>query len=181
MNYVDIIIIIPLLWGLYKGFSKGLIIEAATLIAFGLAVWGAVKFHDFLSLWMTDSLGWTSKYLPLISFAVIFIGVLLIVFGIAKLLERFVKAVSLGFVNKLGGAIFGMLKFGLLLSMLIFFLEAINKSVSFIPDETKKNSLLYGHIQKIAPTVIPGLNESALNRMIPSTDSMKVNVNVEVK
>ena len=80
MNYVDIILIIPLLWGLYKGFSKGLIIEAATLIAFGLAVWGAIKFHDFLSVWMKDSLGWASKYLPLISFAVIFIGVLLIVF-----------------------------------------------------------------------------------------------------
>jgi len=162
MNYVDIIIIIPLLWGLYKGFSKGLIFEAATLIAFGLAVWGAVKFHDFLSSWMSDSLGWTSKYLPLISFAVIFIGVILIVIGIAKLLEKFVKAVSLGFVNKLGGAIFGILKFGLILSMIIFFLEAANKSVSFIPDETKKNSLLYEQVQKIAPIAIPGLNESKL-------------------
>src|SRR6185503_1936293 len=131
MNYADIIIIIPLLWGLYKGFSKGLIIEAATLIAFGLATWGGVKFHNFLSVWMHDSLGWTSKYLPVISFAVIFIGVLLIVFGIAKLVQRFVKAVSLGFINKLAGAIFGMLKFGLILSMLIFFVEAINKSVSF--------------------------------------------------
>lgn len=179
MNYVDIIIIIPLLWGLYKGFSKGLIIEAATLIAFGLAVWGAIKFHDFLSMWMRDSLGWTSKYLPLISFAVIFIGVLLLVFGIAKLLERFVKAVSLGFVNKLCGAIFGMLKFGLLLSMIIFFLEAINKTVSFLPPETKNNSLLYPYVQKIAPLVIPGLNESPLNKMLPKTDSMKVKVEIK--
>jgi len=179
MNYVDIILIIPLLWGLYKGFSKGLIIEAATLIAFGLAVWGAIKFHDFLSGWMKDSLGWTSKYLPLISFAVIFIGVILAVIGIAKLLERFVKAASLGFVNKFGGAVFGMLKFGLLISMLIFFLEAINKTISFIPEETKKNSLLYEHIQKIAPLVIPGLNESKLNKMIPNADSL--NIKVEIK
>ena len=43
---------------------------------------------------------------------IVFIGVLLIIFGIAKLVERFVKAVSLGFLNKLGGAIFGLLKFG---------------------------------------------------------------------
>ena len=181
MNYVDIILIIPLLWGLYKGFSKGLIIEAATLIAFGLAVWGAVKFHDFLSGWMQNSMGWTSKYLPLMSFALIFIGVLLLVFGIAKLIEKFVKAISLGFLNKLGGAIFGMLKFGLLLSMLIFFIEAVNKSVSFIPAETKNSSLLYPYVQKIAPAVIPGLNDSQLNRMIPSADSMKVNVNVRVR
>jgi len=179
MNYLDIILIIPLLWGLYKGFSKGLIVEAALLIAFGLAVWGGIKFSDFLSGWMKGSLGWDSKYLPLISFAVIFIGVLLIVFGIAKLVERFAKAVSLGVLNKLGGAVFSMLKFGLLMSMIIFFIEAINKTVLFIPDETKKNSLLYEQVQKIAPTIIPGLRESKLGEMMPKIDS--VNAKVDIK
>ncbi|HEY4800736.1 MAG TPA: CvpA family protein [Bacteroidia bacterium] len=178
MNYVDIILAIPLLWGLYKGFSKGLIIEAATLVAFGLAACGAIKFHDFLSGWMQHSMGWNSKYLPLISFAVIFIGVLLIVFGIAKLLERVVKSASLGFVNKLGGAIFGMLKFGLILSLLIFFLEAVNKSFSFIPESTKNESLLYKPIGKIAPMVIPGLNDSKLNKIISVPDSVQVKVKV---
>ena len=171
MNYVDIILIVPLLWGLYKGFSKGLIIEAASLIAFGGAVWGAIKFHNFVSGWMKESMGWTSAYIPLIAFAFIFIGVLLIVFGIAKLVEKIAKAVSLGFLNKLGGAIFGVLKFGLLLSMLIFFIEAINKSVSFFPIETKSNSLLYPWVQKIAPAVIPGLNESRLNTLSLGVDS----------
>ena len=178
MNYIDIIIIIPLLWGLYKGFSKGLIIEAATLIAFGLAVWGGIKFHDFLSVWMRDSLGWTSKYLPVISFALIFIGILVLVFFIAKLIERFVKAVSLGFLNKLGGAIFGMLKFGLLMSMIIFFLEAINKTVSLIPDETKKSSLLYEPIGKIAPMIIPGLKGSKLQQMVSLPDTIPLNIKV---
>lgn len=171
MNYVDIILIIPLLWGLYKGFSKGLIIEAATLIAFGLAVWGAIKFHDFLSAWMNDSMGWHSQYLPLAAFAFIFIGVLLFVFGVAKLLEKFVKAIALGLVNKLSGAVFGMLKFGLLLSMILFFLEAINKTVSFIPDETKEKSLLYEPVRKIAPLVIPALNGSSLNNMSSGSDT----------
>ena len=171
MNYIDILLIIPLLWGLYKGFSKGLIIEAATLVAFGLAVWGAIKFHNFVSDWMQHSMGWGSKYIPLLSFAVIFIGVLLVVFGIAKLLEKFVRAISLGFLNKLGGALFGMLKFGLLLSMMIFFIEAVNKSVSFFPQETKNKSLLYPWVQKIAPTMIPGLRDSKLNLAAANLDS----------
>ena len=178
MNYLDIILIIPLLWGLYKGFSKGLIIEAASLIALGLSVWGAIKFHDFLSTWMQNSLHWSSKYLPLLSFALIFIGVLLLVFGIAKLIEKIVKAVSLGFLNKLGGAIFGILKFGLILSMLIFFVEAVNKSVAFIPSETKNKSLLYPWVQKIAPVVIPGLNQSKLgNISLPLREENKMSTN----
>ena len=171
MNYVDIILIIPLLWGLYKGFTKGLIIEAASIIALGLAVWGAIKFHNFVSEWMQNSMGWSSKYLPILSFALIFIGVLLIVFGIAKLLEKIVKAVALGFLNKLGGALFGVLKFGLILSMLIFFIEAVNKSVSVFPNETKNKSLLYPWVQKIAPMVIPGLNDSRLNHMMQTADT----------
>ena len=178
MNYIDIIIIIPLLWGLYKGFTKGLIISAATLIAFGLAVWGGIKFSDFLSMWMRDSMHWTSKYLPLISFSVIFIGILILVFSLAKLLEKFVKAVALGFVNKLAGGIFGMLKFGLILSVLIFVLNAIEKTIQVIPAETKKSSLLYEPIGKIAPMIIPGLEGSKLQQMVSLPDTIPLNIKV---
>ena len=180
MNYIDIIIIIPLLWGLYKGFSKGLIIEAATLISFALAVWGGIKFHDFLSVWMHDSLDWTSKYLPVISFAVIFIGILILVFSLAKLIQRFVKAVALGFVNKLAGGIFGMLKFGLILSVLIFVLNAIEKTIQVIPAETKKSSLLYEPIGKIAPMIIPGLEGSKLCPSLTLPEGKGIGLDVKV-
>jgi membrane protein required for colicin V production len=161
---------------LYKGFTKGFIIEVATLVAFGLAVWSGIKFSDFLSEWMKNYFHWTTKYLPIISFAVIFIGILILVFALAKLIQRFAKAVALGFVNKLAGGIFGMLKFGLILSVLIFVLNAIEKSISFIPTETKHSSLLYEPVGKIAPLIIPGLKESKLEKIIP--DSVSVNIKV---
>lgn len=164
MNYIDIIIAIPLLWGLYKGFTKGIILEAATLIALGLAIWGAVKFHDFVTVWMRESLNWTSKYMPVISFALIFIGVLVLVFAIAKLLEKIIKAVALGFLNKLAGGVFGILKFGLILSVIIFLLNAIEKNYSFIPPDIKNKSVLYEPVGKIAPLIIPGLKDSKLNK-----------------
>ncbi len=164
MNYIDIIIAIPLLWGLYKGFTKGIILEAATLIALGLAIWGAVKFHDFVTVWMRESLNWTSKYMPVISFALIFIGVLVLVFAIAKLLEKIIKAVALGFLNKLAGGVFGILKFGLILSVIIFLLNAIEKNYSFIPPDVKNKSVLYEPVGKIAPLIIPGLKDSKLNK-----------------
>ena len=160
MNYIDIVLCIPLLWGLYKGFTKGLIIEAVSLIALGFAVWGGLKFSDFLASYFHTHWGWQSKYLPIFSFALVFLGILVLVYAIAKLLERLVKAISLGFVNKLAGAIFGMLKFGLILSVLIFFLDAVEKSFQIIPPEIKKNSVLYKPVQKIAPLIIPALHES---------------------
>ena len=174
MNYIDIILAIPLLWGLYKGFTKGFIIEAASLIALGLAIWGGIKFHNLISEWMTHTLGWTSKYLPVISFAIIFIGILVLIFSLAKLLEKIIKAIALGFVNKLAGAVFGMLKFGLILSIIIFVLNAAEKTFPIVPPEIKKSSLLYEPVGKIAPIIIPGLNESKLNNNFFSSDSLKV-------
>ena len=72
MNYIDIIICIPLVWGLYKGFTKGLIIEAASFIAFGLGVWGGIHFSDFIAHKISEWFNWHSPYLPIVSFAVTF-------------------------------------------------------------------------------------------------------------
>jgi len=46
MNYFDIIIIAPLLWGAYKGFKKGFIIEIASLIALFFGIYGGIKFSS---------------------------------------------------------------------------------------------------------------------------------------
>jgi membrane protein required for colicin V production len=174
MNYIDIVLIIPLLWGLYKGFTKGLIIEAASIIALGLAIWGGVKFSDFLTGYIREHFSWNTKYLPIISFAIIFLGTLFGVYAIAKLLERVVKAVALGFVNKLAGGIFGILKFGLILSVIIFILNAVEKNFQLIPSEMKQESLLYEPVGKIAPIIIPGLRESKLGGMLKMADSTQV-------
>lgn len=166
MNYIDIILIVPLLWGLYKGVTKGLIIEAASIIALGLAIWGGIKFSDFLTAYSQQHWGWNTKYLPVISFAILFLGILILVYAIAKLLERAVKAAALGLLDKVAGGLFGMLKFGLIMSILIFVLDAIEKSVTLIPEEIKEKSLLYKPVGKIAPIIIPGLKNSKIGEMI---------------
>ena len=66
MNYIDIMFCIPLVWGLYKGFTKGLIIEAASFVAFGFGVWGAIHFSDFISQFFLDRVHWKSPYLPVV-------------------------------------------------------------------------------------------------------------------
>ena len=55
-NYLDILIAIPLLWGAYKGYTKGLIIEAASLAALVIGVYGAYRFSDLTSGFLQDKL-----------------------------------------------------------------------------------------------------------------------------
>lgn len=159
MNYFDIIIIIPLLWGAFKGFKKGLIIEAASLIALLLGVWGGVKFSSISANFLGEMFNISEKLMPLISFSVTFIVIVIAVFLLAKLLERFIKMVALGAINKIGGAAFGVLKFGLIISVLLSLINNINAQIQFIDPKMEESSLLYTPISKIAIVVIPGLKD----------------------
>ena len=111
MNYFDIIIIIPLLWGGYKGFKKGLIIEVASIVALLLGVWGGIKFSSISANYLGDMFSISEKLMPLISFALTFILIVIAVFAVAKLIQKVVKVVALSTVNKVAGAAFGILKF----------------------------------------------------------------------
>jgi len=106
MNYFDIIIIIPLLWGAFKGFKKGLIIEIASLIALFLGIWGGVKFSSVSGKYLSEMFDISEKIMPLISFAITFIVIVIAVYALAKLLQKFIKMIALGTMNKIAGACF---------------------------------------------------------------------------
>ncbi|MFY9309586.1 MAG: CvpA family protein [Bacteroidia bacterium] len=180
MNYIDIIICIPLVWGLYKGFTKGLIIEAASLVAFGLGVWGGIHFSEMCATKLSGWFNSHSEYLPIVSFAVIFLGIVVLVFLIAKLVQRAVEGMALSAINKIGGAIFGSLKFALIMSVLIFIIDAVEKSYPMVSLEAKEKSLLYRPVGKIAPTLIPALNDSKIGELIPKKEDVGVDVDVKI-
>ncbi len=181
MNYLDILLCIPLVWGFYKGFTKGLIIEAASIVAFSLGVWGGIHFSDFVAGKINGWFNWQSSYLPVVSFGVTFLGIIISVFFIAKLIQKMVSGMALGGINKICGAVFGALKFAMVMSVIIFVMDAIEKSYPFISFKTKEESLLYKPIGKIAPTLIPSLNNSKIAELIPKQEDVDVDLKVKLK
>ena len=78
MNWLDIILILLLAGGLISGFRNGIIGEIATLAALILGVWGAIKF----SWWTAELLiqwGITSANMPIISFIVTFVIIVVVI------------------------------------------------------------------------------------------------------
>lgn len=176
MNYFDIIIIIPLIWGAFKGFKKGLIIEVASLIALFLGVWGGVKFSSISAKYLSEMFSISEKIMPLISFAVTFIVIVIAVFTLAKLLQKLIKMVALGLVNKITGAAFGVLKFALIISVILSLVNNINAEIGFIEPEMQNSSLLYNPVSKVALILIPSLKEINLNGVEASNKIMKASV-----
>ncbi len=119
MNYLDIIIAIPLLYGIYKGITKGLVAELASLLALLGGIYGGVYLSDYTADILNARFDISEKYLGLIAFVVTFIVIVLVVVLVGKLITMLVKAVALGLLNRLAGAVFGFLKFALILSFLL--------------------------------------------------------------
>jgi len=140
MNYFDLIIAIPLVWGAIMGFRKGLVLELASLLALFLGIWGAIRFSDlttkFLSKWLSAS----ASLISLLSFISTFILIVLAVHLLAKLIDKSLKMAALGPLLRISGAIFGVVKYALILSVLIYAFEAINSRWQFVEPEKYKNA-----------------------------------------
>ena len=140
MNYIDIVILLFLLYGAFRGFSKGLIIEVATLAGLILGVFIAIRYSPFTEGILKDFLNITSRYLSYIALAVTFLLVVIAVYLLGKMLTRLVDIISLGLVNKLLG---GIAKYFIMVCVLLMIVDALNDKFHFISEETRENSLLF--------------------------------------
>ncbi|MDE7374272.1 MAG: CvpA family protein, partial [Odoribacter sp.] len=125
MNYIDIIILLFLLFGACRGFSRGLIIEVATLVGLILGVCLAISHSSYTEGILRDFLNISSSYLSYIALAVTFIAVVVAVFIIGKVLTKIVDIIALGLLNKMLGTALGILKYFIIVCALLLIVDAL--------------------------------------------------------
>lgn len=157
MNYIDIILGILLLWGLIRGFSKGLFVSLASLVALIAGIYIAVHFSHIAGAYVEQYVNWGDGAMRLTAFAITFVLVVILVSLAGKLLTKIADFASLGILNKLLGAAFGVLKFAFIASVVIMFLDAGNRSLNIIKQETLNESILYAPVRKFAPMILPNI------------------------
>ena len=158
MNLFDWILLVPVLYGFYRGFTNGLILEFASLIAIILGVYGALYFSSFTFALIADNLEIDSVYLNLASYGLTFLAIIIAVSLIGRLLSLLFKMMVLGFINRMMGSLFGAIKALLILSVALLLFDGLNKQFGLVKEETLNASLLYTpirtQVQNLYPTVI---------------------------
>jgi len=172
INLLDLILLIPLLLFAFNGYKKGIIIEVTTLVALLLGIYAALFFSNFTANLLTGSFNISKEYLNIVAFIVTFIAVLVVVMIIGKLLEKLVNLLMLGFVNKVAGAVFGILKGALLLSILIFLINYFDTNATIIKKEARTQSVLYKSIEPVAPWIYEKFNLEKIKENIPDPKNM---------
>lgn len=149
MNYLDIIIGIILILFAIGGWRNGIIKEAFSLVAFIVGIYGAFKLSDIVGGWLGKLINVSPEWMSVISFIVVFIALALLISWLGNLLSDLFASMNLGFVDKLGGLVFGIAQGFLLVGVLILLLDFFGiKDV--LDEETRENSKLYKNSEKVA-------------------------------
>jgi len=143
--YLDIIIIIPLLYGLIKGVSNGLVKEITGVLSLIIGIYVAVNFSEFLGDQFLGDLENYEKIKPILSFAVLFIVSVLIIKLIGGLVNKIAKYLGFGIISRIFGGIFGILK----VTLIVGFLLNVESKFNIIPEEERQSSLLYNYTLNI--------------------------------
>ncbi|NNF19971.1 MAG: CvpA family protein [Flavobacteriaceae bacterium] len=163
MSFLDIVLGLLLIWGLYKGLRNGLIIEVATLIALIAGLYGAIRFSYITGAYLEEHMQWDQQYMNLIAFIITFILIVIIINLVGRLLTKIVDFAMMGWLNKLAGGVFGILKIAVMLGTLLLFFERANTSIKFYKDTETSSSVLYEPLRDIGALVfekvIPEITE----------------------
>lgn len=156
---LDIILLLVLLFAVFGGYRKGLVSVILSIVFLVLAMYGA----GMLGGWVGDALKINPAYLSRIVGFMIAFGVL---YFIGRVIKDRIKPKSgiLGGVDKLAGAILGLVRGLLVLSIALVFLRVIHLP----PESMRTSSRLYPHVVSIAPSLVK------LLRPITSSDRLEV-------
>jgi len=163
MAVLDIILSVLLVYGLYKGFSKGLLVEVASLLSLLVGLYGAIHFSFFAENWLETKMDWDAKYIQIVAFAITFFGLVFLVSLVGKIVTKIIDAAQLGLLNKIAGATFGLAKIALIVSVIINLFSKLNDTITFVDQDTLTNTILYTKVKSFAPTIFPSIMEEVEN------------------
>jgi membrane protein required for colicin V production len=172
INFLDIVIIIPLLMFAWQGYKKGFIIEVATLAALILGLFFAFYFSDYAAYLLNEHFNIDQKYIAALSFIVTFIVVVLAIIAIGKILQKLIDIILLGFLNKAAGAVFGIIKGALILSIFLLIINYFDVNQKLIKEEYKEDSIFYKPVAEFAPQLYNWLHLDNFDFRIPDKEEI---------
>ncbi len=162
MKMLDLIILLPLIYGAYKGYKRGFIMSLFMLLAVIVGLYAAFHFTDVIVSYGKEHFEWSSKYISPITFLSLFLVVGAGVYFGGKVLESVIKLAKLSVLNSLAGAVLGLLQWIYFVGSLLLMLISFDQKEKIISKDTKQHSYVLPVITAVLHGSIPGVSSSSL-------------------
>src|ERR1700749_4371904 len=98
--WIDVLFLLFMLLAVFKGLRKGFLLAVFSAVAFIAGLTAAVKLSAAVAGYLKGSVHVSARWLPVLAFIGVFLVVLLLVRGGAKLIEAAVDLAMMGWLNK---------------------------------------------------------------------------------
>lgn len=168
MKLLDVLILLPLLWGALHGYRKGLLIEIIGIAGLVIAMVLGFKFlglgMEILTPYFSDSVA--KKILPYVGFSAIFFPTIFLLNQFGYSIRRSLRFSMLGTFDSLVGGMVGVLTWVFGISVFFWLVNAIGVK---IPAHRTDDTYLYPIVVPVAPNLIT----KALTWMPSGTELIK--------
>lgn len=147
---LDILVLLAIIMAILKGFQQGLIMALLNTLSLWVGLAAAVKLSSVVAPRLATYLPLQPKYLPIISFVLVFLVVLIVIRFAGKVLQKTLEAAKIGFINRLAGVVLYILLYLGIISVLLFYL----KNMGLSNDAIYEKSFTYSFISPFGPAVI---------------------------
>ena len=155
LNIIDWIIIVIISVGMVLGFIKGVIKQAAGMVGLIVGLLVARALFAQLGERLAIELNTSVTVAQVIAFFLIWILVPLLLLVLATMLTKALEVIHLGMLNRTLGGLLGAVKFAFLISLVISFIEYIDRKDELIDRTVKQSSLLYYPVRELSDLFIP--------------------------
>lgn len=159
MNTLDIILIICLSAALIEGLIRGFTEQIIALVSIIAGTWAAFKFSQLVCSMLQPYLQISEKVLYVIVFVLMIVVVILLLRLLGKVIKASIKFVMLGWLDRLLGALFALIKVSLIIGIVIILFNTINSSFHIVSESVMENSVIYAPMKRLAYGVFPYFKE----------------------
>ena len=148
-----VIIIVVAIMGAFKGFVR----QIVGLLSIFAGVWCAFKFSSWAAVKVQQWCHAGERTMYIACFIIIVVLVILLGWLLARFIEKILKITTLGWLNRLLGAILGTAKIILLLSVTVYAFNRINTNWNLVSNATLKESSIWVWLVDLYGKVFPYL------------------------
>lgn len=146
---IDLITLLLMVMAIYKGWKKGLVVAICSFFALYLGLLIALRFSASVSTYFQDK-GETAVWLPFVVFLLLIIATIFLVRILANTLSKVLKAIMLGWLNRIGGILLYTIGYIAIFSMLLFYANGLH----LISENVKTHSFTFAAVCDLGPTSV---------------------------
>ena len=152
---IDIIFILVLIMAIFNGLRKGFILGIFSFLAIIIGLAAALKLSVVVSRYLEGSVVETTKWLPVVSFFLVFIIVIIITGLLARMIRQALKFAILGWLDSIGGMVLYIVLYSIVFSIFLFYADKL----ALLKPDVMSNSKTYSYIAPWGPMVLNNLGK----------------------